>query len=420
MKSTRQVLIKAASLFIVFSFLLPVIKVGGVGFKPDLIALVLVTPFLLLTRKIHRFKITKRFKFIAILLLFTMAVSNNFGAYRWGPSNYSFLFPTEYLQIFSRVGVFFLFIYVGNFQVVTERYFIKFLSVVFLIGLIWGTAQFLGIGFVNKISVDFYALTGKQQVGFERANVRGFGTAGNIITWGGLCCIIFYFYYFLCDYSRVLKVSGCLLSIANIAFSASRASMIALLLSFLLVFLLKIILERNFVKTLRTITSVVIGITVLYLIAIQIIPDRISYIESRFTYAERDMTEEGRGRQIAFFFHLFSQDSNNFLFGIGKPVLNDIDYLEVEPAFLFIAYGVVGVLLHYLLVYYYYRTVWETKEISKSRFLFLFSIMTAMLIFSLGFFFFREPYSGMLFWSLAGYFLGCSMREQTTMLSFKK
>lgn len=389
---------------IIVSFLLPVIKIGSIGFKPDLIFLLLSAPLLLIEQTVTKFRLIRIYGILLVLLFFSMLISNNMGAFYFFDL-YEFSLPTEIYQMFSRLTVFTLFLSIGYYNIIPRRRFIKFVGIVFLIGLVFGVIQSMGISFISNISLNYYAITDQQVKGFSSSNFRGFGTSGNILTWGGLCVLTFYFFYFLVEH-RLFKIAGVVLSIFNILLAASRSALFALALSFLIVYFYEnVIVKRNSRKFLLNIFYVVIFLFLFYKGLEMLFPERIELMMLRLMNSEADMTESSRGAQISRFIGFLNQDPLNYIFGIGKDVLNSMGYMEVEPVFILSAYGVVGIVLHYLTVYYLYKYIKRLKR-DDNRYFFLYGSLASMMIFSMGYFFFREAYSGLNFWWLSGYFVG--------------
>lgn len=409
-------IIRLFSFLIIISFLLPIIRVGGVGFKPDLIFLILIIclfPFLDQRNITERIPILKRLSIVAILLFIVMLLSNTVGLiYYHGESGISF--PTEYIQVFSRVSVFYLFVYVAYNQIISYNTFIKFVTFVFFTALVWGGLQFFNIGIVDQISLR-YAISDVQSHGFSSSNFRGFGTAGNILTWGGLSIMLFYFFFFLVK-NRLLKVSGSILAVVNVLLTASRSSLIALILSFVLVHFVKaIFIDKSFTSFIKKVILILVLVGGAFYLFMTYMPDRYELLEYRFLSAEEDLTESGRGAQSALFLGLLNADSLNYIFGFGKPVVDSLSYLEIEFLYLLACYGIVGLVLHYLLVFYVVKTAFLFKEDGNNIHLFVIAATLGFLIFSLGFFFLREAHSGLPFWWLTGYVIGYLFRFHKTM-----
>src|SRR5690606_2802098 len=103
---------------------------GGIGFKPDLILLIGITPIFFIEKLTGNLKIVKTYKLLAFLLLILMLISNNAGLFYYQNSTYSFSFPTEFIQIYSRVGSFLLFLYLGYSQIIKHSFFVNYVSVI--------------------------------------------------------------------------------------------------------------------------------------------------------------------------------------------------------------------------------------------------------------------------------------------------
>ena len=397
-------LIKLLAFGIIISFLLPVVKIGPIGVKPDFFFLLFASPVLLIERTITRFRLIRIFGILLILLFISLTISNNLGSYYY-LEQFEFSVPTEFYQMFSRLTVFALFLGIGYYNIIDWKTFVNFVAGVFLLGLTFGVVQSFGVGFIDSISLNYYAITDQQVKGFSSANFRGFGTSGNILTWGGLCVLTFYFFYFLVK-NRVIKVLGVVLSILCILLAASRSALFALGSSFLIIYFYEnVIIKKRYSKFFVSILYVAVFLLLFYQGLQLFFPERIELMMLRLMNSEADMTENSRGAQITQFMGFLDNDSLNYIFGIGKDVLNSMGYMEVEPVFLLSAYGIVGVVLHYFTVYYLYKYIKAIKS-QDNRYFFMYACLMSMMIFSLGYFFFREAYSGMIFWWLTGYVLG--------------
>lgn len=397
--------IQVFAILVMFSFLLPAFKIGSFGMKPDLIFLFPLLFFVLLVdTQVKRFTLFKRVFLIVFLLFINMLLADTFGLINF-KNQKGIYFPTEFIQVFSRVFVFYTFFFIGYHEIIKFKVYKKYYNIIFLVALLFGFLQTLDIGTINNIA-RIYALTDVQLKGFESIDQRGFGVAGNIITWGGLSGFIFYYFYYLSD-SVKYKLIGCSLAILNITFSVSRSAIISLLVSFILINLLyAVFIKKSIVSFLQTIVILIISISGAFFAFITYFPDRYELILRRFSYMNEALNESGRGAQREFFFQFMDMDYWNYFIGIGKPTLDSLGYMEMEPIFLLVAYGIVGFILHYALIILNVKEIFRFKSKNPKEFGFVIGSTIFYLIFSIGFFFMRESYSGMIYWIIIGYFLG--------------
>src|SRR5690554_4440812 len=210
-------LIKYLAFIVIFSFLLPAVKIGGFGMKLDLIFLFPLLFFvLLIDNKVKTFSIFRKLGLISFLLFLNMLISGTFGFIHYEQAK-GIYFPTEFIQVFNRVAVFYCFFYISYYQIINFNKFQKYCSVIFIAALLFGFLQSLDISVIREVS-KLYALTETQIKGFESVNQRGFGVAGNILTWGGLSGFMFYYFYYLSE-SKLIRLIGCSLALINISFS---------------------------------------------------------------------------------------------------------------------------------------------------------------------------------------------------------
>lgn len=409
-------ILKVLGLLIIISVLLPSTRIVF-SFKPDLPLLLIASLLLIRERKVARLPIIVHLKVLGAMLFACMLFSDNVGNFSLGVLGKLFIIPTEYMQVLSRILVFYLFAYLGYYSIISPRLFNKVVSIVFIIALSWAMLQITDFSFVKAISIKFYALTSLQVNVLESAKTRVFGTAGNAITWGGLSALIFYFFFFLRkNGNKAIRIVGIVMSLASVIYSSSRAALFALVLSFILIQLiipfykkkgpvLLLTLARNLILT-------IIGSATLLGAALMFMPERVLMIATRIENTEEDLTEEGRGGQLAYFIDLFSGHNEYYLFGIGKQSLDSLSFMEMEPFFLLFAYGVVGVILHYAMLVILLKNASRLRWFHYDGYFFIIALTLFYVIFSFGFFFFREVISGLPFWWLCGYLIGTMFKAK--------
>lgn len=405
MKAKNYYLIVLA-LLIILSVILPVVKVGRTTqIKPDLIFASLSLPFLLIIwNYIKRIPLVMSYVVIAISLLISMSLSDSLGKIDFlGGSGFGI--SIRYIYVFFKIVVFIFFLYLGYSGILSFKLFFRTSAFVFIAAMTWGCLQFFDVGSVKNISISYYAVSDQQKEGIATAN-RIFGTAPGIISWAGLCIMIFHFFYFV-PRGFVIRTLGCALAIVNVLGAASRSAIIALLASFLFIQIFKAAYaDRKIVKVFKIVITSFFLLIISYILIKSYFPDRLDFIERRFEAVEADATTTGRGAQLEFFLGVMNSDPINYFLGIGHPVVYSYNFLEIEPVFILVCYGIVGFILHYLLVYLLITSVFKGGKSHINLFLFIVSSSIGYLIFSLGFYFISEIYIGLPFWWLTGFLMG--------------
>ncbi|EHO08781.1 hypothetical protein HMPREF9714_02152 [Myroides odoratimimus CCUG 12901] len=401
-KIKMGMLLKLLVLIIPVAFLFPSMIVGGVGFKLDL-PLVLLVFFLMIVvyPKYFYDNVVKSILSIVVIVFFSMLISDSFGNYYYSIGDYPH-FPSEYIHFFSKAIAFVCFYFVTKNRFISAKLLHKIFIGVFGIGLLFGVGQVLGISLISTIS-KIYALSENQVYGISSVNTRIFGVSGNILSWAGISGVIFLYTFFFCK-NTMLKYCMLLLSIVNVLFTASRSALIALVISLFCYFILKVILEKKYYKIINYVLSFVLAFVTLYYIGIVFFEERFVLIVERFEVLNEVMFTSGRYEQFSRINYLFTQDVFNVIFGIGKPVIDSMNLMEVEFFFIFFTYGIVGIFSQYGFIFYIVHSVKKFKATPYSYF-----ILTSLFfffIFSFGYFFLREIYSGIIFWCLLGFVFG--------------
>lgn len=408
-----RLFLKICAVLIVIAYLLPVVEFAGYGFKLDLPILFLATPIVLIGQSaLLKTKILQKFILVFIGAFSLMFFTDTLGTYVYS-GKISLRFPSEAVQVFSRVFVFILFFIVASKKILSQNNFIWLISFTFILGLIFGLFQFLDIFNAREISLEYYALTENQHAGFSSLNFRGFGTSGNILTWGGLSIISFYFFYFVAN-GRLLKITGSMLSVINILFTLSRGALISLLLSFVLILIIQELSKQKavFIKVMR-LTALMVILVGLVAVLVYFFEERYTLLITRMESLGSELSSTGRASQLNDFFRVFSPTLLTFIFGVGKPEMDNFGLLEVEPFYYLATHGIVLTAMLYSLVYFTLKySNSYLKRYDKNHHQFILATTFAMLLFSSGYYFLREIYSGMIFWILTGYLLGKGFRNR--------
>ncbi len=415
--------LKILGILIIISVLLPSARIVF-SFKPDLPLVLAASVLLILERRVAKLPIIVYFQVLAVLLFMSMLLSDNIGNLTMGVLDKIFIAPTEFMQVLSRVLVFYLFAYLGYYNVINEKLFHNTVSAVFICALAWGLLQITDIGIVKAISQK-YAMSDLQLRVLESSRTRIFGTAGNAITWGGLSAFMFYYFFFLAKRLRpVVRYLAMIMSIVSVIFCSSRSALFALVISFVIIQFVIPFYKKKGKKLLlalgKNITLTVVGALSIVGVALIVVPERVMMVVTRIDNTEEDLTEEGRGGQLNYFLDLFNNNEWSYLFGIGKPTVDKLSFMEMEPFFLLFAYGIVGVILHYCMVLILVRNAKKLSRFNLDAYFFIFSATIFYVIFSFGFFFFREVISGLPFWWLSGYLIGAMFKLKHQQQSFQR
>lgn len=408
-------ILRVIGLLIIISVLLPSTRIVF-SFKPDLPLVLSAAVLLMLEKKVAGFPVVVHFQVLAALIFGSMLLSDNIGNLSLGVLDRLLVVPTEFMQVLSRVLVFYLFAYIGYFNVISQKLFYKTVAGVFICALVWGILQITDIGIVRTISLK-YALSDLQMNVLQSSRTRIFGTAGNAITWGGLSVLMFYFFFFLGRrLLPIVRYLAIIISLVNVIFCSSRSALFALAISFIIMqFIIPFYKKtgRRLVLALgRNLLLTIVCIGVILAAAFTFVPERVAMVVARIDNTEEDLTEEGRGGQLNYFIDLFNDNQLNYIFGIGKPTVDKLSFMEMEPFFLLFAYGIVGVILHYFMLLILLRSASKLKRFDLEAYFFIISTALFYLVFSFGFFFFREVISGLPFWWLSGYLIGVLYRAK--------
>lgn len=403
---TVKNLFRILGLCIVITFLFPIFKLGKTSsFKLDwfFIKITFIVLFLFF-EKLIKVKLYRQYLIILVLISVCYIISNYIGGsiFAWN-SNYGL---PIYIGIIDRISVFVFFsylIYKGFFQFDNLKILI---SSVFLIGLIFGVFQYFDLYGARNIALKYYLdAESVQEYNFLKFN-RILGVAPAIITWGGLCVFICHYFLFV-ENSKIIKIIGVLLGALNVMMAGSRAAIISLVLSLMLVFVIKaIIIDKKLGSFLKILIVLISAFVLAFILFKTYMPLQFDFLISRFDNAEAALTTEGRGSQLEYFMHLFERKPIGVLVGTGNQAIKDYGYLEIDYAYLFFGYGIFSFILHYLLLFLLLKQAYKFKEYNYRLFLFIWGSTLGYLIFSAGFFFFKELYMGMVFWWVNGAVIG--------------
>lgn len=393
--------IKFLAFLSLFSFLLPIFKIGGFGMKLDLLLLFpLVVLILFIDDDVKKQPLFIKVFLLAFLVFLSMLISNTFGMKYYGNSR-RLSFPTEYSSFISKILILYIFYFIGRNNIIVYEVFLKATTVVFFASLVFGLFQYLGLPFSERLT-NLYATTENQVLKISTGSIRVFSVTGNVLTWAGWAGFIFIFSVLVYK-NQKLKWLMLILSSLNLLFSSSRGALIAVVVTIILFVIYKSYRRKNLLFLLKYFFLSSLVVVVLGFIAFYFFENRVSFFIDRFYFLNEAVFESGRNVQLQRVGYVFNMDNLHYLFGIGKPVIDSIGLMEVEPLFLLFAYGVMGVILHYSFILIVLKKSFKAVSSVFSDVL-IFGILY-FLIYSFGYFFLREIYSGILFWSIIGYFL---------------
>lgn len=332
-------------------------------------------------------------------------------------------FPTEMWQYLKRLAFFYAAFFIASTRSGATEGAYKGLVVVLLLATLVGALQ-IGHGSVSQALSSLYARTDDQLeglVGRTLATRRIYGVAGNSGAWGGFCVFVAATALPLVlvrgeatrqGFWRGAAWSLLILAVVNLLFSASRGPLVA----FLVVLLLKAIIEVTIRGGgFRALAMWLAAASAMTALAFYFAIDRIALLAFRLL----TLVEQGGGKRVdEVSIALSLLDSTPALVtGVGNSVQRayGTSYgVEVEPVYLLVNYGVIGVVCRYGLLL---LVAWCALGLSRHRDPWESAAGVAALlavagyaIFSLGYFFFQEQYVGLLPWLLFGMVAGLHQR----------
>jgi hypothetical protein len=217
---------------------------------------------------------------------------------------------------------------------------------------------------------------------------------------------------------RMLLMALAGASIANIFFSGSRGAMLAGLWVIIAAVLVSVATSGSVVRLLKVIAAMVLVGAALGAIATTYFADRLVFIQYR-NEALIAAYEQGENRFEDTEVALSALDSPlKWMLGVGNKVQREeyVSYgVEVEPVFLLVNYGFVGLTLRYGLVVALLALAWralrmrtEQDETLKPIAAAVFIGLSGYMLFSVGYFFFQEAAVGVWPWLLFGLLVGAS------------
>ena len=241
----------------------------------------------------------------------------------------------------------------------------------------------------------------------EGVSLRIFGVAGNPISWGGFSVFLFYYFLFI-ERSSKRKV-GALLSLINIFLSVSKAAILGLISGLLLFPLVYIIYFKFSLRKLFTFFNRFLLFSVLFITSIYyLFYQKFEFLIFRiFAFINQSESQDVRINQVVDSLDLMFTFPFSFLIGFGKPSIDKVlEYVELEPVYILVCYGLVGLLLHYVPLLFLVQKSYKLRKYNRQLAMFIPISIFSYLIFSIGFYFYRELQVGITFWIVSGLLLG--------------
>ena len=338
--------------------------------------------------------------------------------------------PTEMWQYVKRMAFFYMSVYWAWSERISSEYVYKVLLWILIFAAFIGLLQaapWLDVG--DDIS-RFYTRTERQATMLiDRSFVsrRVFGVAGFSTAWGGFCVFITSLAISSLLAGRWKQgkskrsstlLSGLLLSIGlfNVILSGSRAALLALITVFAFFTGLHIFSKKHAISNLVKFFSI---IAVMYLGASYYMHERIEYIIYRYTVLVDTINyRAGRVKQVNDAISLLD-GLYAYIFGVGNATQRHMatSYgTEVEPIYLLVNYGIVGIVLRYsivLIISIYAYRLWKfSRGADQVLAGATIGAVVGYAVFSMGYFFFQELYVGTIPWLLFGWVVGRYYRKQ--------
>lgn len=351
-----------------------------------------------------------------LLILFSVLVSTI-----WGSITTDIVSIGEISLYLVKFSVFMFFAHIafsGNLHAsIILRMLVLYLTVSVFVAIF----QWLGVNSLNELyslSEDQYLLT-QYDISFRRVP----STAHMITAVGGLSIFSFVSGVVFLTFGRskvglVLIIGGVLLAI----FSQSRTAFVLIPICLILYLFCpvgydkKVKLRQSIVRCGIIFLSPLLALIVFYLFS-----EFILYQVGRFELFGEQAAEGGnRVGQVYWVIHKVSESVDNFLIGItntGRSAYGNI-FVEVEPANIFLMYGVLGFFSHYVfIVFFIVFMVFSIKRYyefldSDERIALVITCFSVVVyqIYSLSYFFFRDVYATYMMFSMMGFSFGLLAR----------
>lgn len=409
--------------------LIPHVVIGGVSIGVDdacaaflLMAYTIYAGYLLL--KTNNLSLHKDWLFVAglwVSLIVTGIVFSIIGGLVYVNQ---FRLPTEMWQYVKRLLFFYTTCHVSYRGLVSSGNFCRCMLYVLLIAFFIGLIQIMP-GSIGDQLAGLYARTESKLASMEKSfeTLRNCGVAGHSTAWGGFAV-----------FGVAVSLGGILsrredhvkrpfyrfqlwtllvLAFINTLFSGSRVAMAALLAVYLAATFVGVIQAR---RKFRFFLTYVAGFVLMGIGFAYVLWDRLVFLAFRYG-ALVEQSGGGRAEQVKAAMSLL-RDGQGWLFGIGNAAQRAMATsfgTEVEPVYLLVNYGILGLSLRYgllmIIFIYAWRQLKRAAHYDRDLTMATILALTGYTVFSLGYFFYQELYSGMVPWLLFGWVVGAYYRE---------
>lgn len=402
--------------------ILPVIKMYWFTL-PVLYMLIPLETIILVLIILGKISIPKTAK--TIILIFTLIfIEILLSAFAGSVSTFNeFIFPTDSIQYVARFLIFLSFIVFFFHGKFSAESFIKYFLISLNLGMLIGLMQWFpwpGREFFIKLYPFREGIEQLSHLSRSLSGIRVHGLAQMATANGGLATFFFVFALSVFKYykkHKILAIILMVLAVINVFASQARAGILALVFALLLFYIIDFYINRKSLKPAisLSLSSLIVGLVLWVLYKIE------NPIVLRMIYRWEVLFETNGGArvdQVEYFLSLIDS-GRKFMFGLSKPVVNEsmMSYgVEIEPVYIFVLYGFLGVLLQYFLVVF--LTIYFIRKLRDSvHNPAILSLLVASLIgllsyqmFSVAYYFFREVRVGLFPWILMGVTIGAYER----------
>lgn len=396
----------------------PIINIAGFG-MPILYLLIPIQLLIIFQIIFGKRKAPSISKYIILnftLIIIEILISTFYGTV---DNLNKFVFPTDIIQYIARMCIFVFFVDFLYKQKVTSEKFIRYTLIVFNIGMLIGFLQWIkwpGRELLVRLYPFKDGVAQLEHLSRNLSGIRIHGIAQHATANGGLAVFFFIFGYGIYRYyGRHKKLSIFLMGLCliNIFASQSRGGQMTLVFALILMYFMDIYITRKSIKnTVYIIIIIILGFTIF-----KFMYENGNSIIEKAVYRWQVLFETNGGNRVeqAYYFLNDIRSIPDFIFGLSKQIVNLSSYsygVEIEPINIFITYGILGFLLHFILIIsliiYIFKRI--RKCIGNKDCLALMVIsfigLASYQVFSVCHYFFREIRIGLFPWIIIGATIG--------------
>ena len=365
------------------------------------------------------------FSLLIFLTLYILLNGLIIGSFKTGNFSIHMDFVPYLIKTIVFIAVFY---FVYNNKTISERELVKYFLLFGFFASLISLLQWMP-NFTSKYLVEIYSYKEKTIEFAMRStlwNKRVPGFAFHPTASGGFSAFIFPFAFYSLFYLRsnkIISIFTLLLCLLNTTiFAQARMGFLTIAFELVLIILFNL-------KTYKGIRNNIYGLIVFFIVFYILfeafnIKDSAYYEQFLSRWQSlREQVNAGGNRIGQVMFGLNKLETPlDFIFGISRPYQNTFHkfLIEVEPFYIFVIYGLVGVFFAYFPLYIIYRyTIKLLKSIDsnnkdlKTLLLLLRIIVPSYLFFSLAYYFYRENYIGLIPWIFYASVLGIAKRKQS-------